>query len=94
MPGALKLVHEARNAARQQGFDGLEAEALLCEAVIAPPVSEENKATIIHNLTASIAISSRNDARPLLLKAETLLNRMIAGMEDGESPVKDEVRRS
>jgi len=72
MPGALKLVHEARNAARQQGFDGLEAEALLCEAVIAPPVSEENKATIIHNLTASIAISSRNDARPLLLKAETV----------------------
>jgi tetratricopeptide (TPR) repeat protein len=76
--GALKMVREARNTARQQGFEGLEAEALLFEAMILPPVSEENKATIIHILRASIAISSRLDARPLLHKTETLLNRLLA----------------
>jgi len=80
--GAVKMVREARNAARQQGFEGIEAEALLFEAMILPAVNEENKATIIHNLRASIAISSRLDARPLLQKAETYLNRMLAGTEE------------
>jgi len=50
--------------------------------MILPAVNEENKATIIHNLRASIAISSRLDARPLLQKAETYLNRMLAGTEE------------
>ena len=73
------MVREARNAARQQGFEGIEAEALLFEAMILPAVNEENKNTVIHNLKASIAISSRLDARPMLQKAETFLNRMLAG---------------
>jgi hypothetical protein len=80
--GALKMVREARNAARQQGFEGIEAEALLFEAMILPAVNEENKTTIIHNLRASIAISSRLEARPLLQKGETFLNRMLAGTEE------------
>ena len=80
--GALTMVREARNAARQQGFEGIEAEALLFEAMVLPAVNEENKATIIHNLRASIAISSRLDARPLLQKAEMYLNRMLAGTEE------------
>jgi hypothetical protein len=45
-------------------------------------VNEENKTTIIHNLRASIAISSRLEARPLLQKGETFLNRMLAGTEE------------
>lgn len=80
--GALKMVREARNAARQQGFEGIEAEALLFEAMVLPAVNEENKATIIHNLRASIAISSRLDARPMLQKAETFLDRMLAGTDE------------
>ena len=70
---ALNMLRDARNTARQQGFNGLEAEALLCEAMVTPATTESGKATIIRCLQASIAIAAENEARPLLLKAEALL---------------------
>ncbi len=69
----LDLLREAQGRARQQGFSGLEAEALLCEAMIAPADSEADRAAIIHCLNASIEIATRSDAKPLLLKAQKLL---------------------
>ena len=87
------MLRGARNTARQQGFGGLEAEALLCEAMVTPATSEDGRATIIRCLRASIAIATQNDAKPLLLKAETLLSRMLADAEDPES-LQDGVRRT
>jgi tetratricopeptide (TPR) repeat protein len=75
---ALNMLRDARNTARQQGFNGLEAEALLCEAMVTPATTESGKATIIRCLQASIAIAAENEARPLLLKAEALLARALA----------------
>jgi len=88
---ALNLLQGARNTARQQGFGGLEAEALLCEAVVTPATDEDGRATIIRCLRAGIAIATQNEARPLLLKAETLLGSMLADAEDAES-LQDGVR--
>src|SRR5262249_4114656 len=66
---AQNMLREARNTARQQGFSGLEAEALYGEAVVTP-ASGEGKAAILAALRASIAISSESGARPLQRKAE------------------------
>jgi tetratricopeptide (TPR) repeat protein len=90
---ALNMLQEARNTARQQGFDGLEAEALLCEAMVTPATTRSGKASIIRCLQASIAFASRNEVKPLLLKAETLLARMLADAETPES-FQDEVHRT
>jgi hypothetical protein len=84
--GARNMLREARNTARQQGFAGLEAEALYNEAVITPTSSEENRAAILGNLRATIAIASESGARPLFDKAETLLNEMVARTGDAPSP--------
>jgi tetratricopeptide (TPR) repeat protein len=83
--GALDILREARNTARQQGFTGLEAEALLCEAMVTPVTNEADRATIIRCLQDCIAIATRSDARPLLLKAETLLTSMLANADNSES---------
>jgi tetratricopeptide (TPR) repeat protein len=93
VPGALELLRSARNTARQQGFGGLEAEALLCEAMVTPATSEDGRASIIRCLRASIAIATQNEAKPLLLKAETLLGRILANAEDPES-LQDGIRRT
>jgi class 3 adenylate cyclase/tetratricopeptide (TPR) repeat protein len=90
---ALDILREARNTARQQGFSGLEAEALLCEAMVMPAKNEDDRAAIIASLRASIAIATRSDAKPLLLKAETLLSRMLVKAENAES-LQDGVRRT
>jgi tetratricopeptide (TPR) repeat protein len=82
---ALNILRDARNTARQQGFNGLEAEALLCEAMVTPAKNESGKATIIRCLQASIAIAAQNKARPLLLKAETLLARTLAGPKESDT---------
>ncbi len=79
---ALNILRDAINTARQQGFGGLEAEALLCEAVVTPAVNESDRATIVSSLKACIAIAARNDAKPLRLKAETLLSRMLGTPEN------------
>ena len=79
--GALDLLRSARNTARQQGFGGLEAEALLCEAMIRPATDEAGKAAIIHGLQAAIAIATESGARPLLDKAEALLGRLLVNAE-------------
>jgi tetratricopeptide (TPR) repeat protein len=85
VPGALDLLRNARNTARQQGFGGLEGEALLCEAMVTPATTEDGRASIIRCLQATIAIATENEAKPLLLKAETLLGRILANEEDPES---------
>jgi class 3 adenylate cyclase/tetratricopeptide (TPR) repeat protein len=79
---ALNMLRDARNTARQQGFAGIEAEALLCEAMVTPATDESGKATIIRCLQASIALATESEAKPLLLKAETLLAKMLADPED------------
>ncbi|MBK3660968.1 AAA family ATPase [Bradyrhizobium diazoefficiens] len=75
---AQNMLREARNTARQQGFSGLEAEALFGEAVVTPPSSEENRTIILSALRAAIAIASESGAKPLLQKAEAMLNGMLA----------------
>ncbi|SEN88594.1 adenylate/guanylate cyclase domain-containing protein [Bradyrhizobium sp. OK095] len=75
---AQNMLREARNTARQQGFSGLEAEALFGEAVVTPASSEDNKASILAALRASIAIASESGALPLQHKAEAMLNEALA----------------
>jgi class 3 adenylate cyclase/tetratricopeptide (TPR) repeat protein len=87
---AQNMLREARNTARQQGFSGLEAEALFGEAVVTPPSSEDNRASILAALRATITIASESGAKPLLGKAEAMLNRMLAG-GDEVAPGGDEV---
>jgi len=91
---ALSMLRDARNTARQQGFGGLEAEALLGEAMVRPVTNEDDRAANIRCLQASIAIATSNGAKPLLLKAETLLSRMLAHAENAESYLWDGVRRT
>jgi class 3 adenylate cyclase/tetratricopeptide (TPR) repeat protein len=90
---ALNMLRDARNTARQQGFSGLEAEALLCEAMVTPATNEEGRDKIILCLRACIAIAIQSSAKPLLLKAETLLGRMLANTENAESFPQDGVHR-
>jgi tetratricopeptide (TPR) repeat protein len=75
---ALEMLRTATNTAQQQGFSGIEAEARLLQATIMPVTDDESKATVVRHLRASIAISSRNGAKPLTLKAEALLRRVTA----------------
>ncbi len=91
---ALNNLQDARDTARQEGFNGLEAEALLCEAMITPATSEADRAAIIRCLQDCIAIATRSEAKPLLLKAETLLSTMLANPENAESLLQDGVRRA
>ncbi len=76
------MLQDTVGAASQQGFSGLEAEARLYEALITPAKNRENRARNIRNLQASIAISSRNGANPLLLKAQTVFNTLFVGEEE------------
>ncbi|OKO86726.1 ATPase [Bradyrhizobium sp. NAS80.1] len=75
---AHNILREARNTARQQGFSGLEAEALLGEAVVTPASGAENKTAILAALRASIAIASESGALPLQRRAEAMLTGMLA----------------
>ncbi|MET4325543.1 class 3 adenylate cyclase/tetratricopeptide (TPR) repeat protein [Bradyrhizobium sp. i1.15.2] len=75
---AQNMLREARNTARQQGFSGLEAEALFGEAVVTPPLDAEAKAAILGALRATIAIAAESGALPLRHKAEAMLNEMQA----------------
>ena len=89
---ALNMLRQARNTARQQGFDGLEAEALLGEAMVMPVTNADARAAAVQCLQASIAFAARNEVKPLLLKAETLLAGMLARAETPEC-VQDRVHR-
>lgn len=75
---AQNMLREARNTARQQGFSGLEAEALFGEAVVTPPSDAANRTAILAALRATIAIASESGALPLRHKAEAMLNEMLA----------------
>ncbi|PPQ16772.1 ATPase [Bradyrhizobium sp. AC87j1] len=75
---AQNMLREARNTARQQGFSGLEAEALFGEAVVTPASSTESRAAILTALRAAIAIASESGALPLQRKAEAMLTEVLA----------------
>lgn len=75
---ARNMLREARNTARQQGFAGLEAEALFGEAIVTPASGAENKAAIIAALRAVVAIAAESGARPLQHKAEAMLDEALA----------------
>ncbi|MEZ2144344.1 AAA family ATPase [Bradyrhizobium sp. DN5] len=75
---AQNMLREARNTARQQGFSGLEAEALFSEAVVTPAFSTESRAAMLASLRAAIAIASESGALPLRHKAEAMLGEMLA----------------
>ncbi|QPF83187.1 AAA family ATPase [Bradyrhizobium genosp. L] len=77
-PDALQMVRDARNTARQQGFRGLEAEALYYEAVITPATHEDERSAVVRSLQACIAIATECEAKPLRARAEALLDRMLA----------------
>src|SRR5262249_36099017 len=76
--GARNMLREARNTARQQGFSGLEAEALSAEAGVRPATDEDNRASILADLRATIALASESGAQPLRERAGTLLGEMLA----------------
>ena len=42
-----------------------------------PITNDESRSTVVRNLRASIAISSRNGAEPLVGKAKALLDRIV-----------------
>lgn len=79
---AQNMLREARNTARQQGFSGLEAEALFGEAVVTPPSDAEAKAAILGALRATISIAAESGALPLRHKAEAMLNEMQAAGDE------------
>jgi class 3 adenylate cyclase/tetratricopeptide (TPR) repeat protein len=84
--GAREMLRSVRATARQQGFEGLEAEACFAEAQIlamAPPPHDMAKITSC--LGQSIEISTRTEAKPLLIKAQALLDRVLAGADDVDS---------
>jgi class 3 adenylate cyclase/tetratricopeptide (TPR) repeat protein len=82
---ALRMLRNVRNTACQQGFEGHEAEALFSEAKVMTIMPTSETSAIIRCLRASIAIAARNEARPLLVKSEALLGRILAGTGDVES---------
>ncbi len=67
-----------RNTARQRRFSGLEAEALLGEAAMLSASNEAERSSVLHQLRAAIGIASDIGAKPLLHRAETALNAMLA----------------
>lgn len=80
--GALDMLQGALNTSRQQGYEGNEAEARLWLAIIIPARDEESRAAVVRHLHSSIAISTRNGAKPLALKARLLLSAIVAGEQD------------
>ena len=81
---AQELVQAARNTARQQGFTGLEAEALLCEALVTPAIDDDGRESIVRCLRNCIEVATPSEAKPLRLKAETLLGTILSHETSGE----------
>ncbi|WP_349628027.1 ATP-binding protein [Bradyrhizobium lablabi] len=73
MRPALDLLRDARNTARQQGFGGVEAEALFAEAMVSPVNNESDRSAVTRSLRNCIEITTQSEARPLRLRAEALL---------------------
>lgn len=82
---ALSILRDARAGANSQGFLGLEAEALFYEAMVTPATNDSDRVAIIHCLQDSIAIAKEHEAKPLLIKAETLLSQTLASGEIRQS---------
>jgi class 3 adenylate cyclase/tetratricopeptide (TPR) repeat protein len=74
---ALHLVRAARNIARQQGFAGVEAEALFFEAKIMVSRLPSDRRHAISCLHQSITIASRIEANEQRRKSAALLRQVI-----------------
>jgi len=74
----LNMLKAAREIARQQGFEGLEAEALFANARVTKLLTPTDSAMIDRSLQASIAIAARNEASPLLARLEAFAKRTTA----------------
>ena len=72
------MLRHVTNTAKQQGFAGSEAEGRLMQEMIMPITDDESRSTVVRHLRASIAISARNGAEPLVGKAQALLDRIVA----------------
>ena len=68
IPRALAMLRTARETARQQGFEGLEAEALFANARVTTLLTPRDEVSVEADLQASAAIATRNEARRLLAK--------------------------
>lgn len=83
---ALSMLQAARDIARQQGFEGLEAEALFASARATRLLTPDDVTTVDRNLRASIAIATRNEARPFLAKLEAFAEVLHRGGGAAASP--------
>lgn len=80
---AFDMLRTARDTARQQGFEGLEAEALFANAKVTRLLTPCDEAMVEADLRASAAIASRNEARPLLAKLAAFPQRGVATNAEG-----------
>ncbi|MGB8843921.1 MAG: hypothetical protein WCC64_22960, partial [Aliidongia sp.] len=79
---ALQLVRQTRDVACQQGFRGVEAEALFIEANILATRLSCNNIEIVLCLQRSVIISIELGARDQLTKSRSLLNRTLADLDE------------
>jgi hypothetical protein len=82
---AVDTVESARAAARQQGFEALEAEALMCRAKVAMVSSPGSNREIANYLRDSIEIASRIGAAPQANEAQGLLDPVVTIEESHRS---------
>jgi len=86
---ALQMARATRDAARQQGFMGVEAEALFSEANVLATASPSNTVAILNCLRGSLDIASQIEARPQVAKTKALLGRILASQGDFESAARE-----
>ncbi len=86
---ALQMVRDARKSAQQQGFTGLEAEALFTEAKISATAAGHDDRTSLDLLRRSIAIACRIEARPQLAKSKALLGVILAKRRKARGPAQN-----
>jgi len=84
-PAALAKVRNVRDGARQQGYESLEAEALLSEARILMAQTPRQSEAVERCLQESIAIAIRLEAEPLLVKIQGRLARLGENANEGET---------
>ena len=82
---AFSMLKTARETARQQGFESLEAEALYINAKVANLTTPSDAVTIDTSLRSAIAVATRNEASLLLAKLEALSRR--SAVANGEAHV-------
>lgn len=82
---ASEMLRDARNTARQQGFAGLEAEALFAEATVLAASDQADRTLLVPLLQTAVSITSESGTRPLLDKTVALLDRISRPAESEAS---------